>query len=162
MGRRKLGQDAEVASPVEPTGSRGLNTLPVDVEIVDKEVLKAMPNELRHRLTMVSHDRMTLRQMHNAGGAYLATLACHPLIRQRVVESALANPLTFLKIASSERPKESLVEVDTHKTVVVLPAQVGPGEWDRQAKNLLISEHNGDGDAEALPPWKTGQESMYD
>lgn len=110
---------------------------PDEVRLVDREVLQVMPVELRKRLTIASPDRMTLRQMHNAGGAYLASLVCHPSVRRRVVEAAIRDPLAVLKIASSERPKESLVEIDTHKTVVVLPAQVEPGEWDKQAQATL-------------------------
>ena len=58
----------------------------------------------------------------------------HPSIRKGVIEAAIKDPVAILKIASSERPKEVHLEAEVNHSVVVVPAQQTPEEWEKQVR----------------------------
>ena len=99
---------------------------------IDAEVLDGMGSLNRGRLTKASPDTLTLRQMQAAGAEFLAGLVAHPSIRKGVIEAAIKDPVAILKIASSERPKEVHLEAEVNHSVVVVPAQQTPEEWEKQ------------------------------
>ena len=106
----------------------------VDIERIDREVLDGMGSTNRARLTRCSPDSLTLRQMQAAGAEFLASLVGHPEIRKGTISAAIKDPLAILKIASSERPKEIHLEAEVQHSVVVVPAQQTPEEWDASVK----------------------------
>lgn len=121
------------------TGSQAKETTPTQIskeEIlkIDAEVLDGMGSLNRGRLTKASPDTLTLRQMQAAGAEFLAGLVAHPSIRKGVIEAAIKDPVAILKIASSERPKEVHLEAEVNHSVVVVPAQQTPEEWEKQVR----------------------------
>lgn len=103
---------------------------------VDREVLDSMSKTNRMRLTHVDAESLTLRQKQAAGAEYLAAVVGHPEYRLRLLEEAIKDPVSVLKIASSERPKEIHLEADIQHSVVVVPAQMSALEWDTQVKTI--------------------------
>ena len=101
---------------------------------IDSEVLDGMGSLNRGRLTKAAPESLSLRQMQAAGAEFLASLVAHPAIRKGVIEAAIKDPVAILKIASSERPKEVHMEADINHSVVVVPAQQTPEEWEKQVK----------------------------
>ena len=101
---------------------------------IDAEVLDGMGSLNRGRLTKAAPESMSLRQMQAAGAEFLASLVAHPSIRKGVIEAAIKDPVAILKIASSERPKEVHLEAEVQHSVVVVPAQQTPEEWEKQVK----------------------------
>ena len=105
-----------------------------EIQKIDAEVLDGMGSLNRGRLTKASPDTLTLRQMQAAGAEFLAGLVAHPSIRKGVIEAAIKDPVAILKIASSERPKEVHLEAEVNHSVVVVPAQQTPEEWEKQVR----------------------------
>ena len=103
---------------------------------IDSEVLDGMGSLNRGRLTKASPESLTLRQMQGAGSAWLASFVGHPDFRKRAIEAGMQDPIAFLKIASSERPKEVHLEAEVNHSVVVVPAQQTPEEWEKQVKTI--------------------------
>ena len=101
---------------------------------IDSEVLDGMGSLNRGRLTKAAPESLTLRQMQAAGAEFLAGLVAHPSIRKGVIEAAIKDPVAILKIASSERPKEVHLEAEVNHSVVVVPAQQTPEEWEKQVR----------------------------
>ena len=101
---------------------------------IDAEVLDGMGSLNRGRLTKAAPESLTLRQMQGAGSAWLASFVGHPDFRKRAIEAGMQDPIAFLKIASSERPKEVHLEAEVNHSVVVVPAQQTPEEWEKQVK----------------------------
>ena len=99
---------------------------------IDAEVLDGMGSLNRGRLTKAAPESLTLRQMQGAGSAWLASFVGHPDFRKRAIEAGMQDPIAFLKIASSERPKEVHLEAEVNHSVVVVPAQQTPEEWEKQ------------------------------
>ena len=99
---------------------------------IDAEVLDGMGSLNRGRLTKAAPESLTLRQMQAAGAEFLAGLVAHPSIRKGVIKAAIKDPVAILKIASSERPKEVHLEAEVNHSVVVVPAQQTPEEWEKQ------------------------------
>jgi hypothetical protein len=115
----------------------GLNKRdPEEIKAIDREVLDGMSKLNRMRLTHVDADSLTLRQKQAAGAEFLAGTIGHPEIRRRIIEEGLRDPMTLLKIASSERPKEIHLEAEIQHSVVVVPAQMTAAEWDAEIKTL--------------------------
>lgn len=103
---------------------------------IDGQVLDSMSKTNRMRLTHSDPNSLTLRQKQMAGAEYLAGLVGHPEYRRRLAAAALQDPVSVLKIASSERPKEVHVEGEVLHAVVVVPTQLTAEEWDKQIKTI--------------------------
>ena len=99
---------------------------------IDGEVLDGMSKTNRMRLTHSDPANLSLRQVQTAGAEFLASLVGHPEFRKRLVEEGLKDPVSLLKIASSERPKEIHMEADITHSVVVVPTQMTAADWDAQ------------------------------
>ena len=115
----------------EPERSTNAEQAP-DLLQMDREVLDGMGKTNRMRLTHSDAGSLSLRQQQAAGAEYLASLISHPEIRKRLAEEGLRDPMTLLKIASSERPKEVHLEADIQHSVVVVPAQLTAAAWDAE------------------------------
>ena len=103
---------------------------------VDREILDTMSRTNRMRLTHVDSESLTLRQKQAAGAEYLAAVVGHPEYRLRLLEEAIRDPVSVLKIASSERPKEVHIDAEIQHSVVVVPAQMSSLDWDAQVKTI--------------------------
>ena len=141
MGLKTRGSSAtekHTGSPAkettQTTGSEIQTLSKEEILKIDAEVLDGMGSLNRGRLTKASPDTLTLRQMQAAGAEFLAGLVAHPSIRKGVIEAAIKDPVVILKIASSERPKEVHLEAEVNHSVVVVPAQQTPEEWEKQVK----------------------------
>jgi hypothetical protein len=88
------------------------------------------------RLTHSDPANLSLRQVQTAGAEFLASLVGHPEFRKRLVEEGLKDPVSILKIASSERPKEIHMESDVQLSVVVVPTQLTAAAWDAQVLTI--------------------------
>ena len=133
MGLKTRGSSATA----KHTGSKETTQTQISKEEIlkiDAEVLDGMGSLNRGRLTKASPDTLTLRQMQGAGSAWLASFVGHPDFRKRAIEAGMEDPIAFLKIASSERPKEVHLEAEVNHSVVVVPAQQTPEEWEKQVK----------------------------
>ena len=133
MELRKAG-GSQVKETTQTTGSEIQTLSKEEILKIDAEVLDGMGSLNRGRLTKASPDTLTLRQMQAAGAEFLAGLVAHPSIRKGVIEAAIKDPVAILKIASSERPKEVHLEAEVNHSVVVVPAQQTPEEWEKQVK----------------------------
>jgi len=107
-----------------------------NIEQVDSEVLDAMSRTNRMRLTHADVDSLTLRQKQAAGAEYLAAMVGHPEFRKKLAQAALQDPMTLLKIASSERPKEIHLEAEIQHNVVVVPTQLSAEDWEDKIKTI--------------------------
>ena len=107
-----------------------------ELRSVDREVLDGMSKTNRMRLTHVDGESLTLRQKQAAGAEYLAAVVGHPEYRLRLLEEAIKDPVSVLKIASSERPKEIHLEAEIQHSVVVVPSQMSALEWNEQVKTI--------------------------
>lgn len=107
-----------------------------EIEQIDSEVLDAMSRTNRMRLTHADVDSLTLRQKQAAGAEYLAAMVGHPEYRKRLAQAALQDPMTLLKIASSERPKEIHLEAEIQHNVVVVPTQLSAEDWEDKIKTI--------------------------
>ena len=110
---------------------------------IDQEVLAGMSSTNHNRLTRMDPAKLSMRQRQTAGAEYLAGLVGHPAMRKRIAEEGLKDPMTILKIASSERPKELHVEGEIRHSVVVVPTQLTAEAWDAQIKTIegeLVNE----------------------
>ena len=106
------------------------------IQKVDEDVLDGMSTTNRKKLTHASEDSLTLRQKQSAGAEWLASFVGHPAFRKRSIEEGLKDPIAFLKIASSERPKEIHMEADIQHSVVVVPAPQSEEEWKKSVQTL--------------------------
>jgi hypothetical protein len=109
---------------------------PGEILAIDQEVLDGMSKTNRMRLTHVDSNSLTLRQKQAAGAEYLASLVGHPEFRKRITEEALKDPVSVLKIASSERPKEVHLEADIQHSIVVVPTMMNAKDWEAQVLTL--------------------------
>jgi hypothetical protein len=103
---------------------------------IDHEVLASMSPTNHHRLTQVDPNNLGPRQLQAAGAEYRAALANHPAMRRRTVVEALADPMTFTKIVSSESPKELHIDAEVKHSIVVVPAQLTAEAWDAEVLAL--------------------------
>ena len=126
--------DSPAKETAQTTGSEIQTLSKEEILKIDAEVLDGMGSLNRGRLTKASPDTLTLRQMQAAGAEFLASLVAHPSIRKGVIEAAIKDPVAILKIASSERPKEVHLEAEVNHSVVVVPAQQTPEEWEKQVR----------------------------
>lgn len=122
------------------------------IEEMDREVLDGMGKLNRSRLTRSGEDSLTLRQKQAAGAEYLASLVAHPQVRKGLVAAALRDPLSILKIASSERPKEIHLEAEVQHSVVIVPSQQSVEEWEQQIRTIEANVLEGEIIKEA--PWQ--------
>ena len=143
MGLKTRGSSAtakHTGSPAkettQTTGSEIQTLSKEEILKIDAEVLDGMGSLNRGRLTKAAPESLTLRQMQAAGAEFLAGLVAHPSIRKGVIEAAIKDPVAILKIASSERPKEVHLEAEVNHSVVVVPAQQTPEEWEKQVRVL--------------------------
>jgi len=135
MGLKTRGSSAtakHTGSPAKETTQTQISK--EEIQRIDAEVLDGMGSLNRGRLTKASPESLTLRQMQAAGAEFLAGLVAHPSIRKGVIEAAIKDPVAILKIASSERPKEVHLEAEVNHSVVVVPAQQTPEEWEKQVR----------------------------
>ena len=135
MGLKTRGSSAtakHTGSPAKETTQTQISK--EEIQRIDAEVLDGMGSLNRGRLTKASPDTLTLRQMQGAGSAWLASFVGHPDFRKRAIEAGMQDPIAFLKIASSERPKEVHLEAEVNHSVVVVPAQQSAEEWEKQVK----------------------------
>ena len=131
--RKRMGlKTRDSGSPAKETTQTQISK--EEIQRIDAEVLDGMGSLNRGRLTKSAPDTLTLRQMQAAGAEFLASLVAHPSIRKGVIEAAIKDPVAILKIASSERPKEVHLEAEVNHSVVVVPAQQTPEEWEKQVK----------------------------
>jgi len=107
-----------------------------EIRQIDGEVLDAMSKTNRMRLTHSDPANLSLRQVQTAGAEFLASLVGHPEFRKRLVEEGLKDPVSILKIASSERPKEIHMEADIQHSVVVVPTQLSAADWEDKIKTI--------------------------
>ena len=133
--RKRMGlKTRDSGSPAKETTQTQISK--EEIQRIDAEVLDGMGSLNRGRLTKSAPDTLTLRQMQAAGAEFLAGLVAHPSIRKGVIEAAIKDPVAILKIASSERPKEVHLEAEVNHSVVVVPAQQTPEEWEKQVRVL--------------------------
>ena len=132
MAKKMEVRKRDTVSPAKETTQTQISK--EEIQRIDAEVLDGMGSLNRGRLTKASPDTLTLRQMQAAGAEFLASLVAHPSIRKGVIEAAIKDPVAILKIASSERPKEVHLEAEVNHSVVVVPAQQTPEEWEKQVK----------------------------
>ena len=107
-----------------------------EIKQIDREVLQSMSDVNHRRLTQTDPAKLGPRQLQTAGAEYRAALANHPAMRKRVVAEALADPMTFTKIVSSESPKELHIDAEVKHSIVVVPAQLTAEAWDAEVLAL--------------------------
>ena len=132
MAKKMEVRKRDTGSPAKETTQTQISK--EEILKIDAEVLDGMGSLNRGRLTKAAPESLTLRQMQAAGAEFLASLVAHPSIRKGVIEAAIKDPVAILKIASSERPKEVHLEAEVNHSVVVVPAQQTPEEWEKQVK----------------------------
>jgi len=106
------------------------------VKDIDGQVLESMSKTNRMRLTHSDPTSLSLRQAQTAGAEFLANLVGHPEFRKNLIVAGLKDPMSLLKIASSERPKEIHMEADIQHSVVVVPAQLSAEDWTKQVNTI--------------------------
>ena len=144
MGRGKK-QDW---TPIKMVTEGGVQSPPYSperehIEQVDREILNSLPPNTKRKLTRTDPDLLTLRQRQRVGAEWLAEVLTHPLMRQRILEEGLKDPITLLKIASQERPKELHIEQDVNHNVVVVPARMDEKEWNAAVDAEIVKSEEG-------------------
>lgn len=114
-----------------------------EVLAVDKDVLDSLPRTTSLRLNKIDPDTLTLKQRQRVGAEWLAEVLTHPVMRRRIIEEGIKDPITLLKIGSQERPKELHVEQEINHNVVVVPARMDEMEWNAAVDAEVLKTEEG-------------------